>query len=93
MRLYIRVKPNSRRDELTLGPDTSITVRIKAPPVEGKANKYLIAYIATYFDLPKSKISLLKGGTNQFKTLEIDADEAEITRRLKENKKDISQEF
>ena len=84
MRLHIKVKPNSRKDELTLDTEGLIQVRIKAPPVEGKANKYLIGYLADYFDLPKSRINLLKGDTNQFKTLEIDAPEELIQARLKQ---------
>lgn len=84
MRLHIKVKPNSKKDEITIEADGSIRVRIKAPPVEGKANKYLTAYIAEYFGLSKSQVTLLKGETNQFKTLEIDAKETEIMSRLKE---------
>lgn len=83
MRLHIKVKPNAKNDEVTVEPDGSIRVRIKAPPVEGKANKYLIAYMAAYLGLSKSSVSLLKGETNQFKTLEIDADETEVMKRLK----------
>jgi uncharacterized protein (TIGR00251 family) len=84
MRLHVKVKPNSKVDEVSVEPDGSIRVRIKAPPVEGKANKYLIAYIAEYFGLSKSQVSLLKGETNQYKTLEIDADEAVIRKRLEQ---------
>jgi uncharacterized protein (TIGR00251 family) len=85
MRLHIKVKPNSKKDEVSVEADGSIRVRIKAAPIEGKANKYLIAYMAEYFGLSKSRVSLLKGETNQFKTLEIDADEAAIMTRLKED--------
>ena len=85
MRLHIKVKPNSKKDEVIIEADGTIRVRIKAPPVEGKANKYLIAYMAEYFGLSKSRVSLLKGETNQFKTLEIDANEEEIMKRLKED--------
>lgn len=47
MLLRIKVKPNSRTDEVSREADGTIRVKIKAPPVEGKANKYLIEYIAT----------------------------------------------
>lgn len=78
MLLRIKVKPNSKSDEVTKEPDGTIKVRIKAPPVDGKANKYLIAYLSSYFALPKSRVRLLKGESGQFKTLEIDADEEAI---------------
>jgi uncharacterized protein (TIGR00251 family) len=84
MILRIKVKPNSKKDEITRDEDGTIIVRIKAPPVDGKANDYLIAFLSAYFDLPKSRLVLLKGQTNQFKTIEIDASEEVIHARLQE---------
>jgi uncharacterized protein (TIGR00251 family) len=75
MKLRIKVKPNSKTDEVIREADGSLKVKIKAPPVEGKANKYLVEYLSKVLDLPKSKISLLKGETNSYKTLQIDAEE------------------
>lgn len=82
MKLRLRVKPASKADEVIREADGSIKVKIKAPPVEGKANKYLIEYLSKKLALPKSKIVLLKGETNSFKTLEIDAEESYINSKL-----------
>ena len=82
MLLRIKVKPNSKSDEVIREADGSIKVKIKAPPVEGKANKYLIEYVAARLQLPKSKVTLLKGETNHFKTLSIDAEEAVVEKLL-----------
>jgi uncharacterized protein (TIGR00251 family) len=82
MRLHIKVKPNARKDEVLKGPDGTIMVRIKAAPVEGKANKYLTAFLAEYFGLSRSRVTLLRGETNSYKTLEIEADEAYIREKL-----------
>jgi len=79
MLLRIKVKPNSKTDEIIREEDGSLKVKIRAQPVEGKANKYLIAYLSKVLKLPKSGIALLKGESNSFKTLEIDGDEQEIT--------------
>lgn len=75
MNLRIKVKPNSKTDIVIREADGSLKVKIKAPPVEGKANKYLVEYLCKVLNLPKSKISLLKGETNSYKTLQIDAEE------------------
>ena len=75
MILRIKVKPNSKTDEVIRQADGSLKVKIKAPPVEGKANKYLVEYLSKVLNLSKSKISLLKGETNSYKTLQIDAEE------------------
>lgn len=82
MKLRIKVKPGSKTDEISREADGSLKVKIKVQPVEGKANKYLIEYLAGVLGLPKSKVTLLKGETNQFKTLEIEAEEEYILYRL-----------
>ncbi len=82
MKLRIKVKPGSKTDEIVREADGGLKVKIKAQPVEGKANKYLVEYLSGVLDVPKSKITLLKGETNSFKTLEIDADENWVNQKL-----------
>lgn len=82
MKLRIKVKPGSKTDEVLREADGSIKVKIKAQPVEGKANKYLVEYLSEVLALPKSKIVLLKGETNAFKTLEIEAEDNYVNSRL-----------
>lgn len=75
MLLRIKVKPGSKKDEIVREADGTLKIKIRAQPVGGKANKYLLQFLSDALHLPKSGIKLLKGETNQFKTLEIDADE------------------
>lgn len=82
MKLRIKVKPGSKTDEIVREADGGLKVKIKAQPVEGKANKYLVEYLSGVLGLPKSKITLLKGETNSFKTLEIEAEENWVSDRL-----------
>ena len=82
MKLRIKVKPGSKTDEIIHEADGLLKVKIKAPPVEGKANKYLIEYLSGVLKMPKSKIVLLKGEANSFKTLDIEAEEAYIEKAL-----------
>ncbi len=84
MKLRIKVKPGSKTNEIIREADGLLKVKIKAPPVEGKANKYLIEYLSEILKMPKSKIILLKGETNSFKTIEIEAEVAYIERVLSE---------
>lgn len=82
MILHVKVKPNSKQDLIKQETDGSLKVYIKAPPVNGKANEYLVKFIAGIVDQPKSKVKLLKGETSAFKKLEIDADEELIQTRI-----------
>ena len=54
-------------------------VKIKAQPVDGKANQYLIEYLAEIFEVSKSKVEILKGSNNQHKKVEIFDEEEKIT--------------
>ncbi len=82
MLLRIKVKPNSRIDEVSREADGTVRVKIKAPPVEGKANKYLSEYIAGRLGLAPSRVVLLKGAGASHKTLEIDAEEQYVLEKL-----------
>jgi len=82
VKLKIKVKPASKTDEILREADGTIKVKIKAQPVEGKANKYLVEYLSVVLSLPKSKIVLLKGESNAFKTLEIDAEKSYVDTKL-----------
>jgi uncharacterized protein (TIGR00251 family) len=51
--------------------NNALKVSITAPPVEGKANKKCIAYLAKYFDVAKSKIEIISGKTSKNKLIKI----------------------
>ena len=56
--LQIRVQPRASSDALAGVMDDCLKVRLTAPPVEGKANEHLIAYLAKTFGVPKSQVIL-----------------------------------
>lgn len=82
--LSLRVKPNSKIDQFAYDEAGQLTVKIKAPAQNGKANEYLVKFLAKTFGLPKSAVRLVTGFTNPHKKLEIDATEEEIRRKLEE---------
>lgn len=86
MILTIHVKPNSKIDQIGFDEEGNLKVKIRAQPVDGKANKYLQEYLAGIFNIPKSKIQILKGSNSQHKRVEIlapDVEIGEILKRLK----------
>jgi uncharacterized protein (TIGR00251 family) len=76
MKLHIRATPNARTSEI-IGWDEDpragrvLTVRIAAPPVEGKANTAIRELLAKALELPKSSVVLEKGGTSRIKTFSL----------------------
>jgi uncharacterized protein len=74
MKKQVKVKPNSKRQSIEEQPDGSLTVYLKSPPVDGKANEELIALLAEKFNVPKSKITIKAGLSSRNKLVEIDID-------------------
>ena len=81
MIIYLKVKPNQRFDRIEKDGE-GWQIRIKASPIDGKANDYLIGFLSGLLKIPKSKISLIKGQTSRFKCLEISADEKEVLQKM-----------
>ncbi len=78
MVLNVEAKPNARKNEFSIVNENTIKVRIKAQPVDGKANEAIIEYLSEIFQVSKSKIALLKGATSKFKRFEIAVDESAV---------------
>lgn len=72
MKLHIKVKPGASKDLIEKESDGSLKVRIQAPPVDGKANVYLISFLAKQLKMPKSAFEITKGTSSPFKTIEVE---------------------
>ena len=71
MRISVRVKVNSKIEAVEKGEDNNFTVRVKAPAIEGRANDAVVKTLAEYFEIPKSRISVIKGLKSKIKLVEI----------------------
>lgn len=69
--LHCHLQPQARNNEWAGRHDGAFKVRIKAAPIDGKANKALIAFLAKEFGVPKKQVELLSGHTNKRKRLRI----------------------
>jgi uncharacterized protein (TIGR00251 family) len=72
MLVRVRVKPNSKNPRIEETPDAGLTVYLKSPPVEGKANEELIVRLAERFGVPKSRIRVKSGSASRNKLIEIE---------------------
>ena len=68
----MKVKPNARASTLTQEPDGTWIARVKAPPVDGKANEELIRLVAAHFRCPKSAVAIRSGASGRVKRIEVD---------------------
>lgn len=67
----IHVVPNAPRTQIDGLHDNALRVRLKAPPVEGKANQALIAWLAGTLGITRAQIELVRGQTSKRKQLRI----------------------
>ena len=72
MKISIRVKPGSKQEGIEKTDELNWIVKIRAQPVDGKANEGLIRFLAEHLQIPKSRIAILKGHTAKTKLVEIE---------------------
>ena len=78
MQVKCLVKPKSKADAITVNADGSLRIKIKALPVDGEANAYLVKYLAEIFKLPPKHIEIVSGFTNSHKRINIVAEETYV---------------
>lgn len=69
--MIVTVKPGSKIDSVEKFGNEYI-VRVRARAVNGKANEAVIRLIAEYFDVPKTRVRIVRGAMIRHKMLEID---------------------
>ena len=69
--LAVRAQPGAKKTVIAgaygEGPGAELKVAVHAPPVEGRANAALIAFLAETFDLPRAAVELLSGELSRSK--------------------------
>jgi uncharacterized protein (TIGR00251 family) len=69
--LDLSVVPGAKRTEPVGLHDGALRVRLAAPPVDGKANEALIAWLAAELGLPRRSVELLRGASSRRKQLRL----------------------
>jgi len=72
MRIFVRVKPNSRENRVQKLDENRLVVFVKEPQQEGKANQALIETLSSYFGLPQQNIAIARGRRSKQKIINID---------------------
>ncbi len=67
----VRVVPRANKSEIVGVEGDALKVRLKAPPVEGKANEALVKFLAERLAVSKSQIEILSGHTSRTKVVRV----------------------
>lgn len=84
--LTIRVTPRARRTEIgEVMADGTLRVRVQAPPVEGKANSALRAFLAQVLGIRERRIEIVAGEKGLDKIISIvDMTASEAEKRIEQ---------
>jgi uncharacterized protein (TIGR00251 family) len=69
--LAVRAQPGAKKTAITgvygEGAAAQLKVAVHAPPLEGRANQALIAFLAKTFGVPRGAVEILSGGLSRSK--------------------------
>jgi len=80
--LSVLVVPNASVTEIVGMHDGALKIRLAAPPVDGKANEELVRFLANYFDLSPSEVTIKKGATGKRKRVSLPLAKEDVDRAL-----------
>lgn len=83
----VTVQPRARRNAITGTVGEALKLALTAPPVEGKANHAVIDFLADFFYIPRSSVTIASGKTSRLKVILISGINAEQLRRRLEDVK------
>jgi len=81
--LRLHIQPGAKKTEVVGLHGEALKIRLAAPPVDGKANACLLAFLADRFGVAKSAVSLLSGDSSRAKRVHVSGvTDAEAKARL-----------
>lgn len=71
MLIKVKVFPNSKKEEVIQKSSDSFEVKVRAKPIEGKANQAVISVLASFLKIPENKLQLVRGSKTRNKIFKI----------------------
>ena len=71
VRFDVRVQPRASRSEVSGAYGDAVKIRLAAPPVEGAANKALIAFLSKSLGVSKSAVTITAGERSRSKSVQV----------------------
>jgi len=83
VKISLRVYPNATGNEVIGFADGVLRVKISAPPVKGKANRELLAFLSQLLGISQGALTITKGYTSRNKIVAVDGlSQEELLKRL-----------
>jgi uncharacterized protein (TIGR00251 family) len=67
--IAVHAQPGAGRCQLNGRHGDTLRVKVGAPPVDGRANDALVAFLAEILGLPRRAVTLERGSTSRFKRI------------------------
>lgn len=92
-RLAVRLTPKAAADGIDGWAEDAqgrpfLKVRVRAAPVEGRANAALLVFLSKVLDVPKSRLSLLAGDSARLKQIEVQDMDSQVLREKLDARQD-----
>jgi uncharacterized protein len=71
--IQVKVKPRAKVSELSQAADGTWIARLKAPPVDGRANEELVRLVAEHFKCRKAVVTIKAGASSRTKLVKVAA--------------------
>ena len=82
--IAVKVVPRASKNQIVGIEGDAVKIRLNAPPVEGKANNALIAFLADALGVHRTQIEIITGHTSRRKIVRVrGATVLEVERRLR----------
>lgn len=69
--ITVRVHPGARKNDVNGIHAGAVKISLTTPPIDGRANEALIAFLAELLRLPRARIALISGAASRTKSLRI----------------------
>ena len=71
MRISVKVKTGAREEKIEVIDSKTFLVRVKAEPIDNKANEALIKLLARHFGVAPSTVEIVRGCLSRRKIVDI----------------------
>jgi uncharacterized protein (TIGR00251 family) len=80
--IAVHVQPGAKRTAVAGVHGERLKIRIAAPPIEGRANAAIVAFIAERLDVPRAQVSVTRGERSRDKLIVIADSDCDPTKLL-----------